>query len=92
VHATWALRVGLVDELVHLEDLDAALDQLVMQISGGAPTSVRAMKKTVALAVAESRRGRPDPGAADRALEHPIFEGTAAFLSDKSTLLRVIPA
>lgn len=84
--ATWALRVGLVDELVHLEDLDAALDQLVMQISGGAPISVRAMKKTVALAVAGVR----DEDAQTRALltealEHPDhLEGTAAFLERRS--------
>lgn len=84
--ANWALRVGLIDEMVHLEDLDAALDQLVMQISGGAPISVRAMKRTVALAV----NGLHDEDEETRALltealSHPDHrEGTAAFLERRT--------
>lgn len=84
--ANWALRVGLIDEMVHLEDLDAALDQLVVQISGGAPISVRAMKRTVDLAVqglhVENDETRDLLVAA---LEHPDHrEGTAAFLERRT--------
>jgi enoyl-CoA hydratase/carnithine racemase len=86
MEATWALRVGLVDELVHLEDLDAALDQIVMQISGGAPVSVRAMKKTVAMAGAGIRDENSETRALlTEALQHPDhIEGTAAFLERRS--------
>lgn len=84
--ANWALRVGLIDELVHLEDLDAALDQLVMQISGGAPVSVRAMKKTVAMAAAGVKVENDETRALlVEALEHPDHvEGTAAFLERRA--------
>lgn len=84
--AAWALRVGLVDDMVHLEDLDAALEQLVLQISGGAPVSVRAMKRTVALAT-EGLRQEDDRTRAllTEALQHPDHvEGTAAFLERRT--------
>lgn len=53
--ARWALRTGLVDDVVHLDDLDAAIDQIVTQVAAGAPVSVRAMKRTVAAALAGVR-------------------------------------
>lgn len=84
--AAWALRVGLVDQMVHLEDLDAALDQVVAQIAGGAPISVRAMKETVALAAAGVATETDRTLALlTEALEHPDHvEGTAAFLERRS--------
>ncbi|MFN8125452.1 MAG: enoyl-CoA hydratase-related protein [Candidatus Nanopelagicales bacterium] len=86
MEASWALRVGLVDEVVHLEDLDAAIDQVVAQISGGAPVSVRAMKQTVALAEAGVRSETDVTRALlTEALEHPDHrEGTAAFLERRT--------
>jgi enoyl-CoA hydratase/carnithine racemase len=80
--ARWALRVGLVDQSVHHDDLDAAVDQLVAQISGGAPISVRAMKQTVALALAGVRtENEVTVRLLTEALQHPDHtEGTAAFL------------
>lgn len=84
--ASWALRVGLVDELVHDDDLDAAVDQVVAQISGCAPVSIRAMKQTIAGALA----GHRDEADWTRrllveALEDPDHhEGTAAFLERRS--------
>ncbi len=88
MEATWALRVGLVDELVHLEDLDAAIDQLVLQIAGGAPVSVRAMKRTIAWAGSGVRGENDDTRALlVEALEHPDhLEGTAAFLERRTPL------
>lgn len=82
----WALRVGLVDDLVHLEDLDAAVDQVVAQIAGGAPVSVRAMKRTVALATAGVHEENDETRALlTEALEHPDHvEGTAAFLERRT--------
>jgi enoyl-CoA hydratase/carnithine racemase len=84
--ARWALRVGLVDDTVHLEDLDAATDQLVAQISAGAPVSVRAMKRTVAAALAGLREENDlTRSLLTEALEHPDHaEGTAAFLERRS--------
>lgn len=86
MEAAWALRVGLVDELVHLEDLDAAIDQLVAQVAGGAPVSVRGMKITVALAEAGIRSETDQTRALlTEALEHPDHqEGTAAFLERRT--------
>lgn len=84
--AQWALRVGLIDEAVHLEDLDAAVDQIAAQISAGSPMSIRAMKHTVQWAVnglrAENDRTRD---LLVTALQHPDHaEGTAAFLERRS--------
>ena len=82
----WAQRVGLVDEVTHLEDLDAAVDQLVAQIGAGAPVSIRAMKRTVALAVdgLRSENNETEELLAD-ALQHPDHaEGTAAFLERRT--------
>lgn len=84
--ARWALRVGLVDQSVHLEDLDAAVDQVIAQISAGAPVSIRAMKKTVALALAGVRTETAQTRELlVGALQHPDHaEGTAAFLERRS--------
>ncbi len=84
--ARWALRVGLVDETVHLEDLDAAVDQLVAQVGSGAPVSIRAMKQTVAMALrgvrVETDETRSLLAAALRHADHA--EGTAAFLERRT--------
>lgn len=84
--ARWALRTGLVDDVVHLEDLDAAIDQLVAQVSAGAPVSVRAMKRTVAAALDGVREENDlTRDLLVEALEHPDHaEGTAAFLQRRT--------
>lgn len=84
--ARWALRVGLVDDVVHLEDLDAAVDQVVAQISAGAPISVRAMKQTIAAALNGVREENDfTRSLLTAALEHPDHtEGTAAFLERRT--------
>ena len=84
--ARWALRVGLIDESVHPEDLDAAIDQLVAQICGGAPVSVRSMKRTIALANAGVRKETDETRELLlAALNHPDhMEGTAAFLERRA--------
>ena len=86
VDAPWAERVGLVDEVVHLEDLDAAVDQLVAQIGAGAPVSIRAMKRTIGLALAglQSENAETEELLVT-ALQHPDHaEGTAAFLERRA--------
>lgn len=84
--ARWALRTGLVDDVVHLEDLDAAIDQIVAQVAAGAPVSVRAMKRTVAAALAGVREeDHFTRGLLVEALQHPDHaEGTAAFLERRT--------
>ncbi len=84
--ANWALRVGLIDEAVHLEDLDAAVDQIAAQVSAGSPMSVRAMKQTVQWALnglrSEDNQTRE---LLVTALQHPDHAaGTAAFLERRS--------
>ncbi|TSD65277.1 enoyl-CoA hydratase-related protein [Aeromicrobium piscarium] len=55
-------RMGLVNEVVAMEDLDAAVDRWIEQILACAPTSVRAIKQTVSrtahLTAAEARVAR----------------------------------
>lgn len=82
VDAAWALRTGLVDEVVPAADLESRVGTLVEAISGGAGVSVRAMKRTVDLALAGVRTEDDETRALLReALEHPDHEeGTAAFL------------
>jgi enoyl-CoA hydratase/carnithine racemase len=84
--ARWALRVGLVDDVVHLEDLDAAVDQLVAQVSAGSSVSVRAMKSTIAEALRGVRQENDLTRALlAEALTHPDHvEGTAAFLERRT--------
>lgn len=82
VDAHWALRTGLVDQVVPAEELEAAVTALVAQIAAGAPVSVRAMKRTIDLALAGHREENDTTRALLReALAHPDHaEGTAAFL------------
>ena len=84
--AAWALRVGLLDDLVPAEDLESGVAGLSEQISGGAPVSIRAMKRTIDLAL----RGQREENDTTRALltetlSHPDHaEGTAAFLERRA--------
>ncbi len=83
VDAAWALRTGLVEQLVAADELDAAVASLVEAIAAGAPVSVRAMKQTVDLALGGLRTENDVTRALlAEALEHPDHEeGTAAFLA-----------
>lgn len=82
VDAEWALRTGLVDQVVPDDGLDSAVATLVNQIAAGAPVSVRAMKRTIDLALAGQRQENDTTRELlTEALSHPDHaEGTAAFL------------
>jgi enoyl-CoA hydratase/carnithine racemase len=86
VDAAWALRTGLVDEVVPLAELDTAAAGLVAQIAAGAPVSVRAMKTTIDLALGGVRTETDATRALlSEALQHPDHrEGTAAFLERRA--------
>jgi enoyl-CoA hydratase/carnithine racemase len=86
VDAAWALRTGLVDEVVPVPDLDATVAELVAQIAAGAPVSIRAMKTTIDLVLRGVRTETEDTRALlAQALEHPDHhEGTAAFLERRT--------
>lgn len=86
VDAQWALSHGLADEVVGPANLPAALDAVVSRVVAGAPVSVRAMKRTIELAL-EGQRSENDETRAllGEALTHPDHhEGTAAFLERRS--------
>ncbi len=82
VDADWALRTGLVDEVVPAADLAAAVADLADQIAAGAPVSITGMKRTIDLALAGHRvEDETTQALLTEALEHPDHaEGTAAFL------------
>lgn len=82
VDAEWALRRGLVDQVVAAGGLPAAVSDLVDRTVGGAPVSVQAMKRTIDLALAGVRVENDETRALlTGALTHPDHhEGTAAFL------------
>ena len=86
VDAAWALRTGLVDEVVPTESLGAAAAELADQIAAGAPVSVAGMKRTIDLALAGHREEDETTRALlTAALEHPDHaEGTAAFLERRA--------
>lgn len=86
VDAAWALRVGLVDEVVAPQDLDPTVSSLAEQIAAGSPVSIRAMKQTIDLVLA-GQRVESDATRAllTEALSHPDHaEGTAAFLERRT--------
>ncbi|MCB0919617.1 MAG: enoyl-CoA hydratase/isomerase family protein [Actinobacteria bacterium] len=58
--ARWALKTGLVDEVHRLDDLDAAVDQIVAQVEVNNATSIRAMKQTVAAAAFSATEEDPE--------------------------------
>ena len=82
VDAQWALAHGLADEVVAPAGLPAALDTLVSRVVAGAPVSVRAMKRTLEMALEGQRQENDETRALlGEALTHPDHhEGTAAFL------------
>lgn len=86
VDAEWALRTGLVDQIVADDELDSSVLALVEQIAAGAPVSVRAMKRTIDLALAGQREENDVTRALlTDALSHPDHaEGTAAFLERRT--------
>jgi enoyl-CoA hydratase/carnithine racemase len=86
VDASWALRTGLVDEVVAGDDLDGTVESLVEQIAAGAPVSIRAMKQTIDLVLAGLRvEDSTTRELLAGALSHPDHaEGTAAFLERRA--------
>jgi enoyl-CoA hydratase/carnithine racemase len=82
VDAAWALRSRLVDEVVSAEDLADRVAAVAGAIASNAGVSVRAMKRTVELALAGTRAENEETRALLReALGHADHEeGTAAFL------------
>lgn len=86
VDAAWALRTGLVDEVVPAERLGAAVAELAGQIAAGAPVSIAGMKRTIDLALAGHRTEDDTTRALlTEALQHPDHaEGTAAFLERRA--------
>lgn len=84
--AGWALRVGLVDEVVPLPGLRAAADELTAQIAACSPMSVSAMKRTVAMALAGVRdEDQETRRLLAEALAHPDHaEGVAALLERRA--------
>ncbi len=86
VDAAWALRVGLVDEVVAPGALDDTVAGIVAQIAAGAPVSIRAMKRTIDLVLAGQRTENEQTRALlSEALSHPDHEeGTQAFLERRA--------
>ena len=82
VDASWALRVGLADEVVPGDALTATVADLAEQIASGAPVSIAGMKRTIDLVLAGQREENDTTRALlAEALSHPDHaEGTAAFL------------
>lgn len=86
VDAAWALRTGLVDEVVPGPALAEVVADLVGQIAAGAPVSIAGMKRTIDLAL-RGHRHEDDTTRAllTEALNHPDHaEGTAAFLERRA--------
>ena len=90
VDADWALRVGLVTELVAAGTLPVRLDEIADAVAGGAPVSVRGMKRTIDLALTGQRTECDETRALlAEALNHPDHEeGTAAFLERRPPVFR----
>ncbi len=86
VDAAWALRTGLVDEVVPAAALADTVADLAEQITNGAPVSIRGMKRTIDLVLAGVRDEDDTTQALLReALSHPDHEeGTAAFLERRA--------
>ena len=86
VDSGWALRTGLVDEVVPDADLPATVAELASQIAAGAPVSIAGMKRTIDLALAGHREEDETTRALlTEALQHPDHaEGTAAFLERRA--------
>jgi len=84
--AAWALRTGLVDDVVPIDQLEAAVTTLAAQISAGSPVSIRAMKRTVDLALAGQRvEDEVTRALLAEALAHADHaEGTRAFLERRA--------
>jgi enoyl-CoA hydratase/carnithine racemase len=82
VDAPWALRSGLVDEVVAADSLDGAVADLVADLAAGAPVSVRGMKQAIDLAMSGVREEDAATRALlDEALRSPDhLEGVTAFL------------
>ncbi len=82
VDAAWALRSGLLDDVVPTGTLDVAVSALVDDLAAGAPVSLRGMKRTIDLAMAGVRDENDETRALlDEALRSPDHvEGVSAFL------------
>lgn len=88
VDASWALRTGLVDEVVPIEGLTDATAGLVASLAAGAPVSIRGIKRTIDRAMS-GVRDEDDVSRAllHEALSHPDhLEGVTAFLERRPPL------
>lgn len=86
VDSSWALRTGLVDDVVPSDQLDAAVDETVAALAAGAPVSIRGMKRTIDLAMSGVRdEDHTTRALLHEALTHPDHvEGVSAFLERRA--------
>ena len=86
--ARWARDRGFVDEVHPVEELDAAVDGLLAELTQVAPSSVRAMKRIVGLVQQGVRTMTPETErlveAALRGADHR--EGVSAFLERRAAV------
>ncbi len=89
--AAEAAAAGLVNRVVPVADLRAAVDELAVQIAGNAPLTVRACKAAIRLAGEGGTH--PDTSAVDALVEacfrsEDYLEGQAAFLAKREPVFR----
>ena len=83
LEAPACLSLGIVNEIVEDTDLDARVEALAAQISGHAPLTLAATKRTVGKILAE-RRPAPDEESVRLCYgSHDFHEGVAAFLEKR---------